>query len=82
MDCHENFSSRLSCYLPIAKWLPAYQKQWLSSDLMAGTTLAAFTTPEAIATRILPGCLLRPVGMPVLRHHFCTRCSDPRGSYR
>lgn len=55
MDRHENFSDRLRSYLPIIDWLPSYQRQWLSSDLIAGTTLAAFTIPEAIAYADLAG---------------------------
>jgi high affinity sulfate transporter 1 len=55
MDRQENFSDRLSNCVPIISWLPAYKKQWLSSDLIAGTTLAAFTIPEAIAYSDLAG---------------------------
>jgi len=55
MDRQESFSDRLRSYLPIIDWLPAYKRQWLSSDLIAGTTLAAFTIPEAIAYADLAG---------------------------
>lgn len=55
MDRQESFSNRLSNWLPIINWLPDYKKQWLSSDLIAGTTLAAFTIPEAIAYSDLAG---------------------------
>lgn len=51
----ETFSDRLRGYFPIANWLPAYEKQWLRPDLIAGTTLAAFTIPEAIAYADLAG---------------------------
>jgi len=55
MDKRESFSDRLRSCLPIISWLPAYKKQWLSADLLAGTTLAAFTIPEAIAYSDLAG---------------------------
>lgn len=55
MDRPESFSDRWRDYFPIIGWLPAYKKQWLSSDLIAGTTLAAFTIPEAIAYSDLAG---------------------------
>ena len=55
MDRQETFSYRLCNGFPIISWLPAYKKQWLSSDLIAGTTLAAFTIPEAIAYSDLAG---------------------------
>ncbi len=51
----ETFSDRLRGYFPIINWLPAYEKQWLRPDLIAGTTLAAFTIPEAIAYADLAG---------------------------
>jgi high affinity sulfate transporter 1 len=55
MDQEETFSDRLRSYFPIINWLPAYEKRWLSSDLIAGTTLAAFTIPEALAYADLAG---------------------------
>jgi len=55
MDRKENFLHRLPRCFPIVEWLPSYQKQWLPSDLIAGTTLAAFTIPEAIAYSDLAG---------------------------
>ncbi len=55
MNQQENFSDRLRNCLPIIDWVPAYEKQWLSSDLLAGTTLAAFAIPEAIAYADLAG---------------------------
>jgi high affinity sulfate transporter 1 len=51
----ETFSDRLRGYFPIINWLPAYEKQWLRPDIIAGTTLAAFTIPEAIAYADLAG---------------------------
>jgi sulfate permease, SulP family len=55
MDRHETFSARLRSYFPIIGWLPGYDRKWLASDLIAGSTLAAFTIPEAIAYADLAG---------------------------
>ena len=55
MRQEETFSDRLRGYLPIINWLPTYEKHWLRPDLIAGTTLAAFTIPEAIAYADLAG---------------------------
>lgn len=55
MDQQETFLDRLRRNLPIVNWLPTYEKRWLSCDLIAGTTLAAFTIPEAIAYADLAG---------------------------
>ena len=55
MERQGNFSDRVRRCFPIIEWLPSYKKQWLSSDLIAGTTLAAFTIPEAIAYSDLAG---------------------------
>jgi high affinity sulfate transporter 1 len=35
--------------LPVLKWLPAYQSQWLRADLIAGVTLAAYLVPAGLA---------------------------------
>ena len=50
-----NFLGNLRGCFPIVEWLPSYKKEWLSPDLIAGTTLAAFTIPEAIAYSDLAG---------------------------
>jgi sulfate permease, SulP family len=42
-------------YLPPANWLPGYQLTWLSSDLVAGVTLAAYAIPVALAYATLAG---------------------------
>lgn len=55
MDQQDSFSDRLRSYFPIISWLREYKKDWLTSDLVAGTTLAAFTIPEAIAYADLAG---------------------------
>jgi high affinity sulfate transporter 1 len=39
----------------VATWLPRYRRAWLSADLVAGTTLAAFVVPESLAYAELAG---------------------------
>lgn len=34
---------------PIGRWLPGYQRAWLSTDLLAGLALSAVMVPEAMA---------------------------------
>lgn len=41
--------------MPILSWLPAYQRAWLWSDLIAGLTLAAYAVPVAMAYSSLAG---------------------------
>jgi SulP family sulfate permease len=36
-------------WLPIAAWLPSYQRSWLKADLVAGLTVWALVVPQAIA---------------------------------
>jgi len=36
-------------YLPITAWLPAYQRGWLRTDLIAGLAVWAMTIPQAMA---------------------------------
>jgi SulP family sulfate permease len=36
-------------YVPITAWLPAYQRGWLRSDLIAGLAVWAMTIPQALA---------------------------------
>ncbi|MBI5247898.1 MAG: SulP family inorganic anion transporter [Desulfomonile tiedjei] len=55
MSRQENWPDSLRNFFPIMKWFSAYEKRWLSSDLLAGSTLAAFTIPEAIAYSGLAG---------------------------
>ena len=35
--------------LPIATWLPRYQRAWLPTDLVAGLAIWALTVPQALA---------------------------------
>ena len=45
----------LSTYLPIAQWLPTYDRRWLGSDLVAGLTVWALVVPQAIAYAQIAG---------------------------
>jgi high affinity sulfate transporter 1 len=36
-------------YVPITKWLPQYQKSWLTADILAGLVVWALVVPEALA---------------------------------
>ena len=40
---------------PPAQWIPSYQINWLTSDLVAGITLAAYAVPVALAYATLAG---------------------------
>jgi MFS superfamily sulfate permease-like transporter len=40
---------------PPAQWIPSYQSRWLTSDLVAGITLAAYAVPVALAYATLAG---------------------------
>src|SRR5262249_19269371 len=42
-------------FLPIAGWLPQYQRAWLRWDLVAGVTLAAYAVPQSLAYAGLAG---------------------------
>jgi high affinity sulfate transporter 1 len=42
-------------FLPIAGWLPQYQRAWLGLDLVAGVTLAAYAVPVSLAYAALAG---------------------------
>jgi high affinity sulfate transporter 1 len=41
--------------LPVASWLRGYNKTWLSEDLLAGATLAAYAVPVSLAYASLAG---------------------------
>jgi SulP family sulfate permease len=47
--------SGLRRYLPIAGWLPSYQRSWLASDVIAGFTIWGLLIPEMIAYASLAG---------------------------
>src|SRR5947207_12049279 len=42
-------------YLPPFNWLAEYQFSWLTSDVVAGVTLAAYAIPVALAYATLAG---------------------------
>src|SRR3569833_1718051 len=42
-------------YIPLANWLANYQGSWLPHDLVAGSTLAAYAIPVALAYATLAG---------------------------
>src|SRR5947207_14847426 len=42
-------------YLPPFNWLAEYQFSWLTSDVVAGVTLAAYAVPVALAYATLAG---------------------------
>ncbi len=46
---------RLAAICPILNWLPAYERAWLSRDLIAGVTLAAYAIPVSLAYASLAG---------------------------
>ena len=35
--------------LPITAWLPAYERDWLRADVLAGLTVWAILVPQALA---------------------------------
>jgi MFS superfamily sulfate permease-like transporter len=51
----ENFGQKLRFVLPVLRWAPKYQKQWLRSDFVAGLTLAAYAIPVSLAYASLAG---------------------------
>jgi high affinity sulfate transporter 1 len=40
---------RLARWVPVASWLPRYQRSWLPADLLGGLTVWALIVPEALA---------------------------------
>lgn len=47
--------SKLSSYLPILGWLPAYKKSYLSGDLAAGITVGVLMIPQGMAYAMIAG---------------------------
>lgn len=41
--------------LPITAWLPAYERDWLRADVLAGLTMWAILVPQALAYAELAG---------------------------
>src|ERR1700712_719095 len=48
-------SGVLQRYLPIARWLPGYQRAWFGADVIAGATIWGLLIPEMIAYASLAG---------------------------
>jgi SulP family sulfate permease len=46
---------RFKQFVPILDWLPAYQKRWLASDVIAGIVVLFITVPQVIAYAFLAG---------------------------
>lgn len=49
MADQEDDGKRLTRYLPVTAWLPAYERGWLAGDVTAGFTVWAATVPIAMA---------------------------------
>jgi SulP family sulfate permease len=69
-------------YVPIAGWLPQYQRSWLVADLLAGLSVWALVVPQALGYASVVGVpaqygLYTILGASVPR--CCTRCSLRRG---
>ena len=47
--------SGLKRYVPILTWLPHYDRQWLSSDALAGLSVWALLVPQSLAYATLAG---------------------------
>jgi sulfate permease, SulP family len=52
---HSIKNSKLAGHIPILGWLPAYQGQWLKSDVVAGITAAAVVIPKSMACATIAG---------------------------
>jgi high affinity sulfate transporter 1 len=50
-----SLAARVKSALPIAQWLPQYDRSWLRPDLIAGITLAAYAVPVSLAYASLAG---------------------------
>ena len=46
-------------YVPITKWLPKYNKAWLSKDIIAGFSVWALMVPEALGYATISGVPLQ-----------------------
>src|SRR3954447_6951564 len=51
----KSFIQNIKSYIPIAQWVPQYQKKFFQWDLIAGITLASFVLPESMAYATLAG---------------------------
>ena len=48
-------ASAIARWLPIASWLPAYDRSWLKDDVVAGLALTALLVPQGMAYAQLAG---------------------------
>src|ERR1700734_3485801 len=48
-------AARLARFVPVLSWGPAYQRAWLTRDLVAGFTIWGLLVPEGIAYASLAG---------------------------
>lgn len=60
----QGFFKNWKSVVPIAEWLPDYNKKFLGMDLVAGITLASFVLPESMAYATL-------AGLPVQTGIYC-----------
>ena len=42
-------------WVPIAEWLPRYDRGWLRGDLLAGAVVAALAVPQALGYASIAG---------------------------
>ncbi len=54
-DLNAEANTRLKSKPAIAPWLAGYQKRWLTADVVAGVTLAAYAIPVSLAYASLAG---------------------------
>jgi len=52
---HTGWREHFSAAVPIVRWLPHYQTNWIGSDFIAGLTLAAYAIPVSLAYASLAG---------------------------
>lgn len=55
MKNQSDTSNRLAHYIPALQWIPAYQKEWLTPDIIGGLSAAAVVIPQAMGYAALAG---------------------------
>ena len=55
MRSHPRLTSLIDRYVPIAQWLPRYERSFLGADLLAGLAVWAVLVPQAVAYAALAG---------------------------
>ncbi|MCS6846191.1 MAG: sulfate permease [Anaerolineae bacterium] len=53
LDAHRPHWARLRQYVPILQWLPAYKRQYLLGDFIAGMALGVMAVPQSMAYALL-----------------------------